>query len=188
MIWHLSKLYGTTKGSCRRPREPRMLAWLLIRTGTVYHTDNGNVGRIALIEHKILVKQGNQPIRLTSHRLKPEREAKAEEQVQDLLTKRNELPDHSNSPDVEPTNKPTSNSLMLNLEQNPLIRRIPMQADLKEWRGRKFNIQTGNACQWMTRCVIVITKDLINSLRQMQIVKKPMTKRRPKIQETVFPV
>ena len=64
-----------------------MLANLLRRYGEVFSKDSGDIGRTSLVEHSIPVVEGTRPIRQPPHRLGPHKEAEAERQVQDLLTK-----------------------------------------------------------------------------------------------------
>lgn len=84
---HLQKLFDTAKGSRWGPRESGKSIGLLTRYSTVFSTGDGDMGRAALVERSIPVKEGTRPVRLPPHRLWPKKKAKAERQVQDLLRK-----------------------------------------------------------------------------------------------------
>ena len=58
----------------------------LTKYGSVFSTGDDDMGKTLLIGHSILVKAETQPIRQPPHCLRPKKEAKAESQVQDLLT------------------------------------------------------------------------------------------------------
>ena len=54
----------------------------------IFSTEDGNVEGTTLVEHSIPLEEGTRPNRQQPHRLGPEKEAKAERQVQELLQKK----------------------------------------------------------------------------------------------------
>lgn len=87
MPMYLQPVFNTAKESCQGLQEVQMLAALLTWYSSIFSMGNGNVGKINLLEHRIPLIEGAQPVRLQPHRLGPEKEVKAERQVADLLFK-----------------------------------------------------------------------------------------------------
>ncbi|XP_067943127.1 uncharacterized protein [Watersipora subatra] len=84
---YLQELYQAARPLCQNAEPARKLATLLTKYGSVFSTGDNDMGKTLLVEHSIPVKDGTRPIRQSSHRLGPEKEAEAKKQVQDLLAR-----------------------------------------------------------------------------------------------------
>ena len=63
------------------------LAELLNRYQAVFSQNDQDVGKNDLVQHSAPVQKGTRPIRQPPHRLGPQKEQKADHQIQDLLVK-----------------------------------------------------------------------------------------------------
>ena len=84
---HLVDLYRQAKGNCDGPDQERKLSGLLVQYQDVFSKGADDMGRTSLVKHSIPVADGTRPIRQPPHRLGPEKEAEAEKQIQELLSK-----------------------------------------------------------------------------------------------------
>ena len=84
---HLAPLYEQGKKQCEGSTQLRQFLSLLKRYQDVFSTGERDMGHTQLIEHSIPVIKDTKPVQLPPHRLGPQKEEKAERQVQDLLNR-----------------------------------------------------------------------------------------------------
>ena len=84
---HLTSLYTRAKENCHDFAQEEQLSTLLTEYQDVFSKGAEDMGRTTLVEHGIPVVEGTRPIRQPPRRLGPEKEAEAEKQVQELLSK-----------------------------------------------------------------------------------------------------
>ena len=85
---HLTSLYAWARENCYNLTEEEQLSTLLTQYQDVFSKGVEDMGRTTLAEHSIPVVEGNQPICQPPRRLGFEKEAEAEKQVQELLSKK----------------------------------------------------------------------------------------------------
>ncbi|XP_067940642.1 uncharacterized protein [Watersipora subatra] len=84
---HLQQVYEDACHGCRDEQQRRQLACLLIEYSQVFSTTDDDVGQTTLVEHSVPIIEGARPIHQPPHRLGPQKEAEAERQIQELLSK-----------------------------------------------------------------------------------------------------
>jgi hypothetical protein len=82
---HLTSLYQQAATNCASNDEKKQMANLLKKYRAVFSTGDNDIGLTNLVKHTIPVVEGTRPIRQPPHRLGPEKEKLADEQVADLL-------------------------------------------------------------------------------------------------------
>ena len=84
---HLQELHKQAVAGCQTQDQEQELTALLRKYHDVFSKFDSDVGRTKMVEHSIPLVEGARPIRQPPHRLGPQKEAEANQQVQELLEK-----------------------------------------------------------------------------------------------------